>query len=347
MRYWFSILLLSSLFSLSTAHSETAGQDSELLETEDSISEQSEAVELKRAPINSRSQIAVHEFRIQYPAQLIELPGTTTHHSALYLPANAKTAKGLIVFVPGLFETADSVTNIAQLRRAVTDKGWHSLSLNLPDPEFEPLRIDSAAISLPDTDSSEATADDTLAEESGAAAVSEPFLDNTSAAISAGEVLANEAAEPEIEDYVKTIEQLLDATLAYAANQQTKELIFIAQHEGAYWLLDYLTTHNNQPVNAILLINPRYPEHATQKFASFITELDISTVDFYSTRITAQANEAKERLNASKRKAKSHYQQFKVHAADEQASQKKAQSKVLGWLHRYQSQAKFNPEFDN
>src|SRR5690554_1291334 len=146
MRYWLSILLLFLPLSLSNAQAEESTQEGENLEVE-----AVEAVESERPALNSRSQLAAQQFRTTFPEQLIEIPGTANHYSALYLPANAKTAKGLIVFVPGLLETADSATNIAQLRRAVTDKGWHSLSLNLPDPEPELLRIESTPIVLPDT----------------------------------------------------------------------------------------------------------------------------------------------------------------------------------------------------
>ncbi len=344
MRYWRSILLLSLSFSLSNVQAEESTQEGENLEVE-----AVEAVEIERPALNSRSQLAAQQFRTIFPEQLIEIPGTTNHYSALYLPANAKTAKGLIVFVPGLLETADSATNIAQLRRAVTDKGWHSLSLNLPDPEPELLRIESTPIVLSDTHFETETETDTetadnenpeQAQEPAADAVSDPFLDNDNATISTDETITDLAAESTAVDYADTIAEVLNATLAYIETQQAKKLIFIAQHEGAYWLLDYLTTHKTQPINALLLINPRYPEQKTRKFSSFISELDITMVDFYSTSLTAPAteavSEAKERLNASKRKETSDFQQFKINASGKKLAQKQTQTKVLGWLHRYQ-----------
>lgn len=340
MRYWLSILLLFLPLGLSNAQAEESTQEGENLEVE-----AVEAVEIERPALNSRSQLAAQQFRTTFPEQLIEIPGTANHYSALYLPANAKTAKGLIVFVPGLLETADSATNIAQLRRAVTDKGWHSLSLNLPDPEPELLRIESTPIVLPDTHFETETTDNEepeqpQAEEPAADVVSDPFLDNDNATISTDETITDIAAEFTAVDYADTIEEVLNATLAYIETQQAKKLIFIAQHEGAYWLLDYLTTHKTQPINALLLINPRYPEQKTRKFSSFISELDITMVDFYSTSLTAPAteavSEAKERLNASKRKETSDFQQFKINASGKKLAQKQTQTKVLGWLHRYQ-----------
>lgn len=340
MRHWFSILLLSLSFSLSNVQAEESTQEGETLEVE-----AVEAVEIERPALNSRSQLAAQQFRTTFPEQLIEIPGTANHYSALYLPANAKTAKGLIVFVPGLLETADSATNIAQLRRAVTDKGWHSLSLNLPDPEPELLRIESTPIVLPDTHFETETTDNEepeqpQAEEPAADVVSDPFLDNDNATISTDETITDIAAEFTAVDYADTIEEVLNATLAYIETQQAKKLIFIAQHEGAYWLLDYLTTHKTQPIDTLLLINPRYPEQKNRKFSSFISELDIAMVDFYSTSLTAPAteavSEAKERLNASKRKETSDFQQFKINATGKKSAQKQTQTKVLGWLHRYQ-----------
>ncbi len=340
MRYWLSILLLFLPLSLSNAQAEESTQEGENLEAE-----AVEAVEIERPVLNSRSQLAAQQFRTIFPEQLIEIPSTANHYSALYLPANAKTAKGLIVFVPGLLETADSATNIAQLRRAVTDKGWHSLSLNLPDPEPELLRIESTPIVLSDTHFETETTDNEepeqpQEEEPAADVVSDPFLDNDNATISTDETITDIAAESTAVDYADTIEEVLNATLAYIETQQAKKLIFIAQHEGAYWLLDYLTTHKTQPINALLLINPRYPEQKTRKFSSFISELDITMVDFYSTSLTAPAteavSEAKERLNASKRKETSDFQQFKINATGKKSTQKQTQTKVLGWLHRYQ-----------
>ncbi len=340
MRYWLSILLLFLPLSLSNAQAEERTQEGENLEAE-----AVEAVEIERPVLNSRSQLAAQQFRTTFPEQLIEIPGTANHYSALYLPANAKTAKGLIVFVPGLLETADSATNIAQLRRAVTDKGWHSLSLNLPDPEPELLRIESTPIVLSDTHFETETTDNEepeqpQEEEPAADVVSDPFLDNDNATISTDETITDIAAESTAVDYADTIEEVLNATLAYIETQQAKKLIFIAQHEGAYWLLDYLTTHKTQPINTLLLINPRYPEQKNRKFSSFISELDIAMVDFYSTSLTAPAteavSEAKERLNASKRKETSDFQQFKINATGKKSTQKQTQTKVLGWLHRYQ-----------
>lgn len=342
MHYGFFTLALICCtgLSFSQAYADEVTPETLAAETEEAATAQPHPLDLERPQVISRSQLAAAELARRYPDQLIELPSSAQQFQALYLPANAPTAKGLIVFVPGLYETADSVVHIAQLRQSVTDKGWDSLSLNMPDPYIEPMRIESriSEAELAATLEADAPEDETLDDEEIATDSSnsgDPQIVTQSELISAAPSAADTDTLHSDPDDAATLESLLNSTLIYANEHAPQELIFIAQHEGAYWLLTHLAKHNKSSINAILLINARQPAQATQSFASLITQLDIKIVDIYSNSHASHAFAAKQRANASARKASSDFEQFAINAASKRLAYQQTQAKVLGWLHNY------------
>lgn len=71
---------------------------------------------------------------------------------ALWLPANAGTAAGIVVIVPGDGESADWPQVVSPLRKKLPNAGWSTLSLTLPDPQAPslPPRPEAAATTAED-----------------------------------------------------------------------------------------------------------------------------------------------------------------------------------------------------
>lgn len=289
---------------------------------------------LPRPELPNRSQAALQLFQQQLGEELIEIPSTNATLAALYLPANSPEPKGIVVLIPGAHEHANTQRYIGSLRHALADKGWHSLSLNLPDPSFQPLYIKGKALTTaPQTEAPIDTAD--TAEDTEAASALNPNTETESEQTARPPVTTeSEAFAP---PYNVLISELLSDALAHAQTISPQPVILLAQHEGAYWALEQ-ALHNQPAANALILLDPRLPEEATHSFAQLIEPLSVTSVELYSPLLNKRESEATHRRKAAKRNPTQSYQHIRVNEQNSALAQQAMQTKVLGWLHRYHSE---------
>lgn len=347
-------LLLGLTLGWAQAHADTA-DESEPQAVESQQEQQQEEtppqptlaeIEAMRVALAGRNQQARQRLQQQYPQEFIELPGQDESFAALFSPANAHRVRGQIIFLPELHQPADAPGALALLRYAVNDKGWHSLSLHLPDPDFIALHVSP----LPQPEPVAELAADELSDE-----LLLPTKQADEQQLTDEQDLPEPEPEPELEPEVEQAEEetiagepqpqplfadrfaaQLDAALVHG---DTKPVMLLAAGQSAGLLLEYLQWQPQQSskIAHMVLLEPRQYE-AGKPIELLIEQSSVPVTEFYSAAHKWQQDQARQRLNAGKRKRKGEYRQIRLDAAfPDQAEQ--ANRRIVGWL--YKNQQKF------
>ena len=107
---------------------------------EPAASEAPAPAEVPRVPLEERSQDSAEALERQLPkGEQQMLQAGDESFLALWKPANAPEAKGVVLLIPGADESADWPKAVKPLRLKLPDIGWSTLSLSLPDSKDAPL----------------------------------------------------------------------------------------------------------------------------------------------------------------------------------------------------------------
>ncbi|MGG2398297.1 alpha/beta hydrolase family protein [Pseudomonas sp. SH1-B] len=213
---------------------------------------------------------------------------------ALWLPANVGDPSGAVILLPGDVENADGAAAVGPLRRKFPDAGWHSLSLTLPDPDGDPvpLRNESSDTSTPAAEGSDATlATDEATGAAAADGTQEPDANTTS------EIGPQERRQQHVERVMARI----DAAIAFAQQQQAKEIVLLGHGSGAYWAARYLNERKPANVHNLLMVSAELPAGFTPPLDELVTQLPVAAGDFYYKDQATERSAALKRLQASKR----------------------------------------------
>lgn len=287
--------------------------------------------------------------------QLITLSTPAEHFSALFLPANQAVAHGLVILLPGLGETFDWPTVIGPLRRKLPDAGWHTLSLNLPEPPPAQLSVRSSIASpVPEQilmqpprppaveHEDSAPLEDTDTIEEDVETLDEP---PTEAEPAEQEIVAEEEPAPiepaavqaiPIPDYPQRMHDFINAAVLYAETLNAREIILLGHHERAHWVLNYATEHSTLTPIRLALIAPRDSRliHASYQHLIHISTLPIA--DFYYTGSSLSQQAAQQRINASRQAALQDYHQVALNSVSgaRHIEQEQLFRRVKGWLNK-------------
>lgn len=246
---------------------------------------------------------------------------------ALWLPANAGTATGIVVIVPGDGESADWPQVVSPLRKKLPNAGWSTLSLTLPDPQ---------APSLPPRPEAAATPASTPAEDAGAAP-----------ADSGAEAAPAEAATTEATPDSQTTEpasaqgsqqqrvfERIDAALAAARQEKPERLVLLGHGSGAYWAAQYLSEKKPDDIQNLLLVSPQQPKSFTGNAEELLASLKLATGDFYYKDQAPDRQAALKRMQAGKRQQHPAYIQVAMKALPGNAEIEAEQlfRRIRGWL---------------
>lgn len=210
---------------------------------------------------------------------------------ALWLPANVGDPSGAVILLPGDVENADGAAAIGPLRRKLPDAGWHSLSLTLPDPDGDPLPLRSAA-----------PADTPAAATEPASATTEaPDKPQDAPATPSTHTTAAPNPEQRRETHAQRVMARIEAAIAFATEQQAKEIVLLGHGSGAYWAMRYLNEHKPDKVHNLLLVSAEVPAGFTPPLDELVAKLPVATGDFYYKDLADDRQAALRRLNASKR----------------------------------------------
>lgn len=239
---------------------------------------------------------------------------------ALWLPANVGEPSGAVILVPGDVENADGAAAVGPLRRKLPDAGWHSLSLTLPDPDGDPLPLRNAATenapAAPSQDGTPAATPDT----------------NDSAAPTTPTSVSS--PEQRRQTHGERVMARIDAAIAFASQQQAKEIVLLGHGSGAYWAARYLNEHKPTNVHNLLMVAADVPAGFTPPFDELVAQLPVATGDFYYKDLVDDRNAALKRLQASKRAKLPTYIQVAMKAlpGNLDVQEEQLYRRLRGWL---------------
>jgi len=301
---------------------------------------------VERPTLPSRSETMAADLVRQLPAaEVVGLQAAEEAFVALWRPANVAEPKGVVILLPGEGESADWPIGIGPLRRGLPDHGWHTLSVSLPESPGFPLPLapepePEPEQPLPEREPSESTADSAEQPEAPNEAGYLPEETMAPSEEPPSETAETEVVEaPVIESgkglqVSERIDERIEAALTYARTRQPEMIVLLGQGTGGYWAARYLRQLAPEDIQHLLLIQPRQPQGQEEPLTQLAPALKLATGDFYYKSSIGQQNEARERLNASRRNQHPAYHQVGLQfLPDNQTTeQQRLLRRVRGWL---------------
>lgn len=293
--------------------------------------------EAPRVPLEERSQDSAAALERQLPRDEQQmLQAGAEPFLALWKPANAPEAKGVLILLPGADESADWPRTVKPLRLKLPDIGWSSLSLSLPDSQGAPLpeavlprtaeavTVDTAT--APAADSAQAPAQDgEQAPAEGAQAAAPP------AEPAPGQNPPVAAVDPAERVFAR-----IQAGITFAEQQDAQRIVLLGHGSGAYWAALYLKERQPAAIKQLVVVAPQLPAGQTPPLEELIPGLKLATGDFFYKDLAADRGNAVRRLQASKRLAHDGYTQVALKAlpGNLEAEQEQLFRRVRGWLEK-------------
>lgn len=284
---------------------------------------------VERQPLLERSQEDATALERQLPQhEQQQLQAGDDTFLALWKPANSNDPSGAVIIVPGAGETADWPLAISPLRNKLPDANWASLSLSLPDLQSEasqarPIEPAASAAPAPDSTSKEASATVKPVEQ---IANAETELAKPESAVPTPEALAKTDAE--------RVFKRLDAALAFAQQQDARQIVLLGHGTGGYWAARYLNEKQPAGIQKLVLVAVQTPATSPPELAQLTSHLKIPTLDlFYKERAPAR-NASVLRAQGSKRVNGSDFTQvgLVLLPGNRAAEQEQLFRRIRGWL---------------
>ena len=279
----------------------------------------------ERAPLPERSvsEAETLKERLNKREQQILQAGEESFLT-LWLPANVGEPNGAVILLPGDVENADGATVIGPLRRKLPDAGWHSLSLTLPDPDGDPLPPRSMTPAEAPTAPAEPTGETQASNDAPRDTPASPAADSTPTV----------SPERRREAHAQRVIARIEAAIAFADQQQAKEIVLLGHGSGAYWAMRYLNEQKPNNVHNLLLVSAELPAGFTPPLDDLVVQLPVATGDFYYKDRADERLAALHRLQASKRAKLPTYIQVAMKALPGNLAIQEEQlyRRLRGWL---------------
>nr|WP_271273115.1 DUF3530 family protein [Aliamphritea hakodatensis] len=303
----------------------------------DSMSEAGETKRVPRSIPNPAAQRAAALAQEQSPeTEIIWLKTDKETQLSLFMPSGITESYGGIILFHGSMATPDWPDIIRPLRLTLSDQGWATLSVALPDPNPAPVpeRMMQASVPSGSGDGTETgSADDTgLAE----AAATEAAM--TESAMS-GDTMTNSMAKeesPPKEPYIDQLTRIAIAASTQLTDREQNRQIIIGIGTGAVWAAAYIAQAQDEQNIRLLMIDPRQPDDpSAPQLSELIPLLDSETVlDLYFENSEFSKAQARHRLRLSMRSKLPDYRQIKINQRpdDSKREQQWLAKKVRGIL---------------
>ncbi|WP_137974824.1 alpha/beta hydrolase family protein [Pseudomonas sp. F(2018)] len=248
---------------------------------------------------------------------------------ALWKPANAPESKGVVILVPGADESADWPQAIKPLRLKLPDVEWSTLSLSLPDSKAAPLP-EAVLPRAPEP----VTVDTATAPAEGAAP--DPATEGATSGAPAEAAPPAATPAPPAVDPAERIFARIQAGIAFAEQQDAKNIVLLGHGDGAYWAALYLRERKPEQIKQLVVVAPQLPGGQTPALDELIPGLKLATSDFFYKDLAADRGSAVRRKQASKRLAHDGYTQIALKAlpGNLEAEQEQLFRRVRGWLEK-------------
>ena len=295
----------------------------------DASAETPAAPPTEHAAVPERSENEAQGLQQQLPnTEQQQLTPRDGNFLALWKPANAAEASGVVILIPGDSESADWPQAIGPLRNKLPDVGWSSLSLTLPDPHDQAPQV------------APAPAPSATAEADPAAPASEPAdapAPSETPAAATQAIPAPEAGpltQATPEQHAERVLARIQAAVAFAQSQKAKRIVLLGHGSGGYWAARYLGNSPSPEVQNLLLVAAKVPEGFSPPLEELVPGLKLAVGDFYYKDQPADRTAALKRQQASKRQAQPAYVQVAMKAlpGNPATEQEQLFRRIRGWL---------------
>jgi hypothetical protein len=278
----------------------------------------------ERAVLPSRSQedsLALERRIPQIEQQ--QLQAGDESFLALWKPANVDEPKGAVVIVPGAGESADWPNAVGPLRNKLPDVGWASLSLTLPDAYED--GVFARAAEAPATD------DKTAADKDKAKAPDPAASAEADAAAAAAQAAA------QVERDKATAEKIfarIDSAVTFAQQNKAHSVVLLGHGTGAYWAARYMSERPAPAVQKLVMVTAVQTNQQTPTLLQLLPTLKVPTADFVNRELAVPRQQAKDRLDVSKRIKNARFTQVALNAIPGNTAGEQDQlfRRVRGWL---------------
>jgi hypothetical protein len=276
----------------------------------------------ERAALPSRSQEDSLALERQTPQnEQQQLQAGDESFLALWKPANVDEPKGAVVIVPGADESADWPNAVGPLRRKLPDVGWASLSLTLPD-------VDSDGVLARDADS---TTTDDKAQTPDSAASKEAD------AVLAAEQAAAQAERDKADQEKANAEKIfarIDSAVAFAQQNKAHSVVLLGHGTGAYWVARYMSERPAPAIQKLVMVTAVQTSQQAPTLLQLLPTLKVPTADFVNRELPVPRQQAKDRLDVSKRIKNARFTQVALNAVPGNPATEQDQlfRRVRGWL---------------
>ncbi|MFJ3469141.1 alpha/beta hydrolase family protein [Pseudomonas sp. NPDC090201] len=278
----------------------------------------------ERAVLPSRSQedsLALERRIPQIEQQ--QLQAGDESFLALWKPANVDEPKGAVVIVPGAGESADWPNAVGPLRNKLPDVGWASLSLTLPDA-YEDGVFARAAEAPATDDKAAADKDKAKAPDPGASAEAD-----------AAAAAAQAAAQVERDKAIaEKIFARIDSAVTFAQQNKAHSVVLLGHGTGAYWAARYMSERPAPAVQKLVMVTAVQTNQQTPTLLQLLPTLKVPTADFVNRELAVPRQQAKDRLDVSKRIKNARFTQVALNAIPGNTAGEQDQlfRRVRGWL---------------
>lgn len=307
--------------------------------------------DLKRPKANSDMQREQLLKQASDPRQVIEFETPSETFFGLYLERNTAQPIGAALILHDAGLNADEPSFVSPLRNNLTDYGWSTLTISIPDPESTPLPErqwppypadftlnppeEEEEVTEEESDNAE-TAEETTEEDTTAPANQpEENTEQTAADDTTENDGAETANEPEITKQERTM-QRIEAALQDLQGRGLLNIAIIGHGVSASWAISYLGSTNSPEMFTLVILDPRLPDAETDmdylntKIQGFDT---MPVLDLITSQTVGSAKSAKERKDTATRNQVSNYLQLKASPVTENNAQHhRLVKRVRGWL---------------
>nr|WP_272873590.1 DUF3530 family protein [Aliamphritea spongicola] len=336
----FPYCALASFTALAEENNDSAGMTemSDTMQT-DGMSDTPTSSAPRSIP-NPAAQRAAALAQEQSPeTEIIWLETDKETQLGLFMPSGITESYGGIILFHGSMATPDWPDIIRPLRLSLSDQGWATLSVALPDPNPAPVPERNMQPSAPsnsgdgtDTDpAADAELTDATETEASEAAMTESAMQDETMANS----MAKEESTPK-EPYIDQLTRIAIAASTQLTDREQNRQIIIGVGTGAVWAAAYIAYAQDDQNIRLLMIDPRQPEDPeAPQLSELIPLLDSETVlDLYFENSELSKAQARQRLRLSKRSKLPDYRQIKINQRpdDSKREQQWLAKKVRGIL---------------
>lgn len=340
MRLWQLLIMMGLLGVCHLGMAEDASTPPAESEPQTNEAEQSPATEPSKPPVPrtallDRNDALAQNLAQQFPTQVQKLKALEEEFLAFWLPANDPKPKGTIVLLPGAGETPDWPRVIAPIRRELPQYAWHTLSVTLPELDSGiPAR--PKAKPLPESSSPDQAAGEDQKETAETPTPAESPKETTEEPKEAATEPSNEPPAKPLPPVTERINARIEAALSFARTQGASLIVLLGHGTGGYWAARYLTGEKSELPQHLLLISATRPSTQEVALDELLSRHPVTTGDFYYPERWNEQQEAKARLNTSRRTGHSGYSSvaLKLIPGDFASEQEQLVRRVRGWLDR-------------